>query len=1477
MPNLENNPMQQEDSLPQNDNPFVTEMDEIHDYSQIPEETSTIALNKDRAYEVPSYTGIDEVWEDARNLMRPQEFKDFYANFPETVKYNFNKNLDSTVASSAFAINGLIGGGNLEDWHSAYGKQMEKYDEREDMRHSAGNPLVRAVVNSGGMLPYMSMSIAASYVGGQVGGGVGFALAPHVPWASYTGGRTVGSVIGMFSSTFLTESGGIGIDIMDSGVTDPVAIRTMSIVGGFISAAIESGQVALIAGNAILGRASKEGTRNGVKRAVMELYKKKGSRKAMRALGIGLLKFSKNFSGYMGKEVGAEMGQELTSQTSALLAEVWGDVEVREWKEIAEAVLISGGQAASGFPLLYPAGKGFDMYSARKVKSSVKQHLGTTFDEKINHASDFDDIDQWRDYAGKWMEENVSQEYLDSLGGIERNVLLDNLWEMGQERNRDEAVRRAGEREWEQPYELSAEQTHQEHRLGMVEYPERYQNYKKIDLVSYGTIEQVDGVDTVSTVVIDVNNLAHSDFVGDLEVMQQASVSRTGIQLGVEPGENGSNFSKSYIDAASEYASEVDKPVEEREAKHPNDVKTVNGNMNQFTLNLTKDGKQMLWIDKNSKLKTGKNQKALDKKEKGILRGIARQRGILLKSDPKTGKVIVEYMKGENASNLRHARTWEKIDNTTLAQAEKGESNDLSIEQMDTAQQKASVIQVTTAEMTVDIPQGHRDEHILKGLGNFFAALKGRSTNKTDVKVDVTVLKNLASKLEYFRRHGYHIPVDVELLNQALMKPYGEMSVGDLEYIGNTMAIIKHKMENANKFNVYSKKTLSSILMDMGKKIKILPSKKGAAKSSTQFKLAEEKKTTTRAAREKFEKFYASNLNLGTIFHDIDGATNLESMDSPGPFSDAFFRVHEQVQEKEEALAQHIKSIKAIYKGINVDESLIAEIAINMEGDVEAGIEGIDSVTVDTAMMLYASQYAYASRAHLNIAQDKFFNELIAKVNMNLDKKYKDVVHQMFDYFDNYLYPRLNAEYRKQNGIDLKREQFYVPLLQIGSESLVDATVDSYFNAAYDVRAILNRTTNNHTSLGYKNYNYLDTIIRGIATTEHYINMSGISQDLRKIFNNDQMQEAIANKTNEATVEMINNWIRDNENGSIAPQHLKAWEETLRDLRYKAVPAILALRLSTIMKQPASMIFAAEYIGWDNLYKGFQAFTEDPEGLTFTVDSKTKLVRNRGINMDRDFLERANAYAQSAKIADKKAFVDWLMSAILSIDKGTVVPVWYGAYIKNLEASTLTNTAEKEAAARRYADTVVFETQPTGNLTYLPDIFRGGELARQYTVFKNQRSKNVNFIQNAFIEWKNSKRGAIDHLKFARRATLPHLLNAAWMLFVGSMTGLTAPSGATITSGLMGMYTGGIPGLAEWTNFMAYFISGKPYIGLLQMIPLASQVVLDAGSSMRDAVEGDYLDSATNLAKATGKVIGGPVQVPFTTAQWLLKFNDMVN
>jgi len=416
--------------------------------------------------------------------------------------------------------------------------------------------------------------------------------------------------------------------------------------------------------------------------------------------------------------------------------------------------------------------------------------------------------------------------------------------------------------------------------------------------------------------------------------------------------------------------------------------------------------------------------------------------------------------------------------------------------------------------------------------------------------------------------------------------------------------------------------------------------------------------------------------------------------------------------------------------------------------------------TLDYAMFVYANSQNVNNREHLigsgmTDADIDMFEAWISKEHPEAKK----AVDKMLTYYDTTQYGALDKVFSLLEGTHLKKEDNYFPIQRLSNyRSKKEEIEKGILERAYTRKAAPKKSFTKHrvnSSAAFREMSYFGNVYRNMADVQHYIAFAEVIRDVRRVIQSENIQQAVRERFGDAWVQGFEKHLKDVAYGGEMIER-DMINRLAGKIRTNYVLAVLGFNLNTVIKQPVSFLQGAQYMGKRWAVRGAAEFVVKGKKLMSWVDSKSELMKNRMFNQEREFKLLIKNQSIAAKFGQAKISDNarrWAMMMIQTADKITTTMVWTGAYRKAIKS----NLSEKEAVD--YADKVIRRTQPMGGTLYLPTIFRGSEIQKLYTMFKNQTNQNFNLILESGYKL---KKGQSKFSKFAMEqfmyAVLPGLV-----------------------------------------------------------------------------------------------------------------------
>ena len=190
-----------------------------------------------------------------------------------------------------------------------------------------------------------------------------------------------------------------------------------------------------------------------------------------------------------------------------------------------------------------------------------------------------------------------------------------------------------------------------------------------------------------------------------------------------------------------------------------------------------------------------------------------------------------------------------------------------------------------------------------------------------------------------------------------------------------------------------------------------------------------------------------------------------------------------------------------------------------------------------------------------------------------------------------------------------------------------------------------------------------------------------------------------------------------------------ATEAAINRLRVGSTIVGMGWRVSTALLQPSGLSQSWARIGGRWMAKGIAEYGKNPNAAGRLVNEKSRLMKDRGITMQREINEVLNTVRAGEKVSAMKAS---FFTMIAKMQRTVDVPTWLGAYEKGLEqlkyenATSDTERKSIEDHAVALADQAVIDSQSGGQLKDLARVQRGSPLFKIFTNFYSYFSAAYN-------------------------------------------------------------------------------------------------------------------------------------------------------
>lgn len=656
-----------------------------------------------------------------------------------------------------------------------------------------------------------------------------------------------------------------------------------------------------------------------------------------------------------------------------------------------------------------------------------------------------------------------------------------------------------------------------------------------------------------------------------------------------------------------------------------------------------------------------------------------------------------------------------------------------------TASLKKSLDKIDVYVEAKELNRAKKDlREIIKSEKKRIRGLKGKSRGKIDATyndrleeyitqfdyISDNKQKEIQNSMEYFQNQSDEdMPLSVKkdiirLTRQNIdalsLEDINEIidNINTIKKLGKLKYEIKLERENA-EIEQNSKQSADMIRQyasEIGKDVK------------TPIERTFEEDTTVEVVGKKIAKYFIANLRPERLLQSFTGFKS----------SPLISYLHKNLLNSENDKLQNIenatKKIQEIHSGLDLN-NLHKKL---MTAQVMAGkdVKTIN-ITFNQAMAVYAYSQSETGTNHL--IGTGLSEENIKRIVNTLPKQYKDSVDKMIDYYDEYMYPRLNEEFKKEHGVSMPKIERYFPIKLLDTPKVEDDLMAEML-ARFGNRAGVEKgftKARTGSKARFKSIDYLGTMVGNVMSGEHYLAFNGSIRTANRMLNNEELKSAMEGFSPEST-NQIKDWIKAVSRGKVeTPPDPSGVNKFLDMLRTNYAMSVLGLNIVTILKQPASMVQGLAQVNKGEAVKASLTFMSHPVQTNAFVDSKSIMMRNRMNSFEREMAEIAEKRSSRTMLGSRSAkdYLELQMLPMAITDKIATDILWLAKY------NEVMNSKGVESQAIEEADAVIRKTQSMGGILHISALHRGGGVARMFTMFTNQLNQNANLLYEMQKTW----------------------------------------------------------------------------------------------------------------------------------------------
>lgn len=483
-----------------------------------------------------------------------------------------------------------------------------------------------------------------------------------------------------------------------------------------------------------------------------------------------------------------------------------------------------------------------------------------------------------------------------------------------------------------------------------------------------------------------------------------------------------------------------------------------------------------------------------------------------------------------------------------------------------------------------------------------------------------------------------------------------------------------------------------------------------------------------------------------------------------------------------------------------------------------------------------------------------YTDEIVQVLENEMTEEDMRLVEAQLEFYNEY-YDRINETYRKTNGINLPKVEFYSPVRRrLGKDGEVQEEfltgMISMYRGGVAPSALKSRKTNIHR---VKTSGDLAVLHSHINEMEYFIAYAEKLQALNNTVGHEDVQNHIERVFGSDILDTLNSdldyFSKKGVNVSVTGE--KLFTTLMRNFSF----AQLGAKPQIGLKQLASFAAYSQDVKASDFTAGMVKFASNPRAA-LEVLQQSELFAKRGMNIDRDYQALLSDTGFLNVMGKNPTLATIMMLPIKYGDKAAIALGGYAHYHAMLKK----NGGDKTAAIRSM-ETLTVRTQQSSDIDQISELQRTSSLLRIMTQFMSSANALTRAEYSAIIERKS---GRISRKEFAKRIAVYHVIIPTTIQFIAN--GFTWDNEDQLKASLLGTLNGmfiigdlmemGAGYIADGMDGVFDLQTRHPASFVTDILKAVDEFAED-GISFEDFTEGTK--SIERMAKGVGAMFGVPV------------------
>lgn len=387
-----------------------------------------------------------------------------------------------------------------------------------------------------------------------------------------------------------------------------------------------------------------------------------------------------------------------------------------------------------------------------------------------------------------------------------------------------------------------------------------------------------------------------------------------------------------------------------------------------------------------------------------------------------------------------------------------------------------------------------------------------------------------------------------------------------------------------------------------------------------------------------------------------------------------------------------------------------------------------------------------------------YTDEIVQRLENEMTEEDARLVEAELKFYAEY-YDRINETYRRTNGINLPKIEFYSPVRRrLGKEGEIQEEfltgMISMYRGGVAPGALKSRKTNIHK---VKTSGDLAVLHSHINEMEYFIAYAEKLQSLNNIVGHEEVQNRIEQVWGQDLLNTINMdldfFSKKGVNVSVSGESL--FRTLMRNFSF----AQLGAKPQIGLKQLASFAAYSQDVNIKDFVEGMTIFASNPRAA-LKVLGKSELYAKRGMNIDQDFQALLSDRSFLNFVGKRPELAKLLMLPIKYGDKSAIALGGFAHYHAMMKQPGMT----QERALKSF-EVLTVRTQQSSDIDQLSELQRTSSIIRVMTQFMSSANALSRAEYSAIIE---RKAGRITRAEFAKRIAILHVVIPTTIQFIAN-------------------------------------------------------------------------------------------------------------